>query len=569
MATIPKPKGVQARFTSGWAYLTVPTIPGYSLQVQVHQDGTWSDVDKWGTEYRAAMYQDGRRTEWRARYKRSGNTGDWLTGRVWWPDNFEEDGDSGEKPPAPTGLASAAISGDWFTVGWAPPAGVDELRVSVNDAQPEVLDPDERSYRVEGAEPYTLHRITVTAVKDGVESDPAGLDVLTTRRTDGLPGPADPERLEVVEVTATAATVCWHQPDLKAVAWWQAGAPGIDWQYPTEPQVRFTGLTPATTYSVLVIAHGHDKSISASTNSRITVTTTGGTPDPHPAQPSGLRVVSKDLPGGKATVAWTSADDAEFWRVRLTGDRWRVVRTPQVVFSGLTEGEDYHWEVKAVATDEEGYEYESVEAGNRFTFADTTPPPEPLKPPAALTVHCITTGSAKAEWRHDPAPEAWEVWLNDDRDNAFLTSKTLVALKELSPETRYRVNVVARQGDPGTPGYRESEPSTETFTTLKDQEKPPPPPPPIEGDLPAPKNLYVRADSTSSVTATWDDARPSTSDQNFYYATVDRRHWQRINGSEAQFDVEAGREYTVSVFGVFGNRLTSIAQKATTVRGGN
>lgn len=386
----PTPRGIRARFAPGWAYLTVPTVPDYSLEVQgnVGGDDGWKPVEKWGTEYPLAMYADPRRTEWRARYKRSGANGEWTTGRVWHPDNFEED--------------------------------------------------------------------------------------------------------------------------------------------------------------------------------------SGGT-DPTPPPPTGLSVGDLDVPAGQATATWNGDPRAEFWRVRLhnvPGARWRVARHPEIRFGGLAEGETYSWDVLAVATDADGYEYESEFTSGRFTFGDVEPPPpNPLQPPQGLTVHCITTNSGKAEWHQDPAADDWEVWLDDDRNEAFLTTRTIVAIKDLAPDTWYQVNVVARQGAPDTPGYRESVPATERFKTLADQEKPPPPPPPIGGDLPAPTNLVVRADSPSSITATWTDERPSVSEENFYYATVDGRRWDRINGSQARFEVQAGQAYTVSVFGVFGNRLTGIAQKAATVRG--
>lgn len=294
----------------------------------------------------------------------------------------------------------------------------------------------------------------------------------------------------------------------------------------------------------------------------------GGDPPPPPrppGPPSGLRVVSLDVEEGTATVGWDDADDADSWQVLLEGStRWRKATVNRYTFRGLNEGETYGWRVRAVNTNGT-----SAPTRDQFVFEDhPVPPPTPPNPPTGLTVHCITEQSAKAEWDDDPDTDDWEVWLDHDRDNSFATTKTLVAITELVDDTPYTVNVVARVGEPGTPGYAESDPSTVGFRTLEHEEKPPPPPPPIHGDLPAPTNFMVRADSATQVRATWDDTRPNGTDAQFWYVTVDRRSWLRVDRPEAVFGgLAAGREYTVAMFGVYDRKLTDLSARAATTKG--
>ncbi len=97
--SIPRPEGLRARFTPGWAFLSVPSRPGCRTEVQEHVDGTWSPAAVRGAEHLVQVYAvSSIRTEWRARYVTSEAAGPWTTGRVRSPDIFEIDGDTSSHP---------------------------------------------------------------------------------------------------------------------------------------------------------------------------------------------------------------------------------------------------------------------------------------------------------------------------------------------------------------------------------------------------------------------------------------------------------------------------------------
>ncbi|WP_051110236.1 NHL repeat-containing protein [Saccharomonospora halophila] len=97
---IPRPEGLHARFTPGWAFLSVPPRPGCTIEVQEHVDGGWAPTAVRGAEHLVQMYAASAiRTEWRARYVTPDAAGPWTTGHVRSPDTFDVDR---ADPPPPT-----------------------------------------------------------------------------------------------------------------------------------------------------------------------------------------------------------------------------------------------------------------------------------------------------------------------------------------------------------------------------------------------------------------------------------------------------------------------------------
>lgn len=553
----PKPKGIQARFANSWAYLTVPKKTGYGIDVDYYADGAWQTATKHGAEYLAPMYSAPEiKTEWRARYTRSVQAGEWTTGRVWVPDNFEEDDGSGPKPQPPTGFRVFNIAGTWFSVTWPDQDGVDGLRLRLDQGEPVDVGPYAGSHRFADLDTYTAYRASLVAVRDGVESDPASVDVLTTLRKDGKPGPADPYNARQTGATDTTATLAWDQDDPRAVQYWQVGAHATPWVYVYDQQATFTELQPDTSYDVLVLARGHDDSFAANTTA-VTVTTTGGA-DPTPPVPTGLRVASQDVPVGRATVAWDNDGRAEFWRVQLDrpGARWRTTRNPEIVFTGLVEGETYQWQVKAVATDQEGYEHESQPAVDSFTFGDDQPPDDPV--PGAvgdLEVHCITTTSAKVTWTEARNAYDYLVHVEGEPVEDQVTVDPQADLRELQPETGYTVTVTARnqRGQDGPP-------RSYPFTTGSEYV-----PPDEGGDFPAPKGLMVRPVSETQVEAFWDaDITPSgdINNPNYWVVSTNARYWYRTDKNYWTFTVRPGERITVYLYTVKGREISDLTSKA-------
>ncbi len=102
--SIPRPQGLHARFTPGWAFLSVPPRPDCTTEVQEHVDGRWTPAAVRGAEHLVPVYAASTiRTEWRARYVTSDAAGPWTTGHVRSPDTFEVDQEAAPHPtPHPT-----------------------------------------------------------------------------------------------------------------------------------------------------------------------------------------------------------------------------------------------------------------------------------------------------------------------------------------------------------------------------------------------------------------------------------------------------------------------------------
>lgn len=575
--TIPKPTGLTARHDPGWGYITVPAKRGYAQELEYQDQGDWTPASRAGTEWLVPIPQR-LRVKWQARYTRSGETSPWATGTIW-QDGFEEDA-GGPKPERPHGLQASKIGGEFIAVDWAAPAVTPDAWKfawrregqrhwndrTVNSGQVKISG-GRRHYAIRDLARYTSYEVTVRAVIGGVESDPAQISVLTTGRVDELPGPADPHNATADAIGDTSVTISWDQDDPRAVRRWQVSVGQGPMDDVTDQEHTFTGLTPDTRYTASVFAVGHDGSY-ARKPAEVEFTTSGDQPDPTPQPPTGLLIAGTDPAAGTATVGWNVAGDADFWRIVLddAGTTPRIARRNQFVFRGLQPGREYGWRVRAVATDDEGTEFESPWTRGPAITLDTTPPPRP-EPPTGLHVHCIADVSAKVEWDNHPTVDAWEVWVDDDREHGAVATVTpLVRVKDLLPGTRYTAHVVAVVGEPGQPGYAESQPVSIEFETLETILPPDPTPPPdIGADLPAPSGLLVRAVNSAVIEAVWRDDRPSVG-QSFYLASVDRVHWDRVDAATVRFtDLKPGA-HTVHVYGVFGAKLTGIARAAATLK---
>lgn len=322
---IPKPEGLEARHEAAWAYLTVPVKRGHGQELESKNVGEdWTPAHKQGAEFMVPMQQGGKpmASLWRARYTRTGNAGEWTLGKVWMPDGFQE-GDDEEpvKPERPYGLQAALIGGEFTQITWAEPAKVPDSWIfawrkantktwstkKVLSGQVEIGG-NRRHYKVRDLSYYTDYEITVKAVIGEQVSDAARISVVTTHRTDGEPGPADPTDAEASNISNTSALVTWDQSDPRAVKYWRFGIPGLGPIEDVEGQEHeVTGLKPDTEYTAQIWATGHDKSMSGGF-ATATFTTAGGGPSPFPDPPKNARVVSTDVLAGTGRVAWDTGD---------------------------------------------------------------------------------------------------------------------------------------------------------------------------------------------------------------------------------------------------------------------
>lgn len=573
---IPKPQNITAYHRAGWAYLIVPSKHGFSQEVQYKSPGSdWEDASRYGSEWLVPMQQQ-LRTEFRARYTRPGETGQWATGRVWMPDGFEVNS-GGVKPDPPRNLNTSGIGGNVVRIDWAKPATAPEFwRVGwrreghkhwsskiVHRGDIEIVG-DRNNYTIRDLARYTTYEITVRAVAGGTDSDPAGITVLTTAREDDGFGPATPYNGTADTVTADSASVSWDQDDPRAVKKWLIGIPGHGpLEEVRDQEYTLTDLKPGTGYTAHVFAVGYDDSYATGSAEISFTTKDGGTPGGK--RPEWIRKTNASTSTTLA-VEWERRGDETQWAVRLDGNPLEYVPgddTPEFSWAGLEPGSEHSVEVRCQVN---GVWLPRDTAKKVFFVLDEGRlKPEP---PTGLHFHCIADVTAKAQWDQNGDVDSWEVWIDDDRaEGAISTVTPLVPMRNLEPATTYTVHVVAQVGHPGDPNYQESEPTSGSFTTLETVLPPDEEPAPIPGDLAPPKNLMVRAVSDSELDATWTELRPDVgADSQFYVVTVDGVRWERVNAPTVRFtDLQPGT-HTVHVYGVINNRLTGIARKATTLK---
>lgn len=286
-------------------------------------------------------------------------------------------------------------------------------------------------------------------------------------------------------------------------------------------------------------------------------------PNPYPDPPAGLFVGETDASAGTARVGWDEPEDTRIthWLVLLEGEtQWRTTRGPSYVFHRLSTGITYGWRVKAVIEDDEGVSFGSgAVRGPQFELDEEKPPPPPPVPvptPEGLRTHCITTSSAIVEWERASTVDGWEVAVGNGP--AQFTTSTRHAVRGLQPNTSYTVTVVARAGE------AESEPATDTFVTLADEE--------IEGELPTPTGLHLENPRPGVLQATWDGTVPEfkpgqrTSDA-FYVSCDGLETTTQTDRAAAEWTGLPSGEYVVEVYRATGAAVSGIARLAASVKG--
>ncbi|WP_367139626.1 fibronectin type III domain-containing protein [Saccharothrix sp. HUAS TT1] len=561
--SIPRPRDVQCHHHAAWAYLTVPPKRGHGQQVQYKPPGgpDWEIPGQQGQQWLVPMHQTGE-TQWRARYTRGSDSGSWTTGRVWMPDGFTEDGTAPPTRPRPPhtllnqwdGTYEVGLSWtqddearSWRVVATTPDGHIDVDTVV-----------DEPSFAVGDVPFEQALTVEIRAVIGAAESDPltAVLPAATGR-------PATPTDLRVTP-GETTFDLDWVQPDDDTQHWqvmWiesdlarrdpRADPSGTE-QVFGQPTHTITGLKPGTSYNLMVVARWRWSSYSEK-GAQDTVSTHGGGPRVPRPRVGEVTATSVEL-------WWNEDTGATGWAVRRKPghSRHKPTGEPRWLADDLAPGTTYEFGVIAV-NDDTGQE--SDEAVLPVTTLDDRPQPAP-EPPTGLFFHCIADTTAKAEWDQHPDVDAWEVWVDDDREEGAISTVTpLVNLRRLLPDTTYTVHVVAVVGEPGTPDYRESEPASGSFTTL-DTVLPPDEDP--AGDLPAPDHLTVAAVSDTELVATWTEVRPQpAADTQFYVVSVDGVRWERVNAPVARFTDLVPGTHTVHVYGVIDSKVTGIARKAS------
>jgi len=361
MAITP-PSGIKARFANAWAYLTVERRSGCSIEVQQGHDGQWEAAVLWGSEWPIAMYADGRPTQWRARYMRSGNTSAWTTGTVAYPDTFTEHDDSNPAPgpdpspvppAAPVGLRTTGFTASEATVAWDM---VDDtvdywhVRFTGDANWRRSMLPE---WTFGGLEPGHTYEWEVKAVRGTLESTASSASFTFGDKPEPDPVPDEtvgtPRNVRAHCITHQSTKVEWDRdPSIHEYEVWIDGA-GDAAQRTQDTIVTVTGLTPLTSYTAHVVARTADGRTSAPGSIAFTTGSAEPAPVPDPdvdtdAEWPAPELMVWPLEGGRVRATWTDEDDGTkpkremgypFWHVSLDQKTWYFTRERQYEFEVL------------------------------------------------------------------------------------------------------------------------------------------------------------------------------------------------------------------------------------------
>lgn len=191
----------------------------------------------------------------------------------------------------------------------------------------------------------------------------------------------------------------------------------------TTTSKTFTGLSPKTSHTIAVRARGSKQT------SPYSATQTVKTLPVKPAIPSGFKKTATET---SATISWNKVSDAVSYDVLFNGSVYNTT-TNSRVFSGLTAGKSYSFQVRARNADLEG-DYSS-----QLTVA--TPP----KPPASVTA-TSTADSVTISWNKVTGAAGYLISCNDS-ETYGLESTTSVEYSGLKPKTTYTYQVASRSLD--------------------------------------------------------------------------------------------------------------------------
>ena len=226
---ITPPSGLRARFASGWAYVSVPSQPGMSVEVEYSVHGApFHPCAKGGADYLVPLYQAGTniRTQWRARYTRGGQASEWTTGEAWAPDGFMEDAHAhpepdpdpepepdpepdpdpvpDEAPAAPRNVRAHCITHQSTKIEWDRDPAVHEYEVWLDGHRDAAQRTQDTIVTVTGLKPLTSYTAIVVAYSRSGKASAPGTVQFRTGSAEPAPDP-DPD-------VDTAAD--WPAPDL-------------------------------------------------------------------------------------------------------------------------------------------------------------------------------------------------------------------------------------------------------------------------------------------------------------------------------------------------------------------
>ena len=366
--------------------------------------------------------------------------------------------------------------------------------------------------------------------------------------------PSAPTDVNVSDITATGAKITWTaSTDNIEVAGYNLYYQGEDQELTLintagvieETEYTLTGLTPETTYQIVVEAVDEAGNIARARAVEVVTLEDTEAPD------APTNVKASEITETSAKITWTAStdnikvagyniyvDDVQVNRDLVTGTEYTL--------TDLKAGSTYKVVVEAVDTSNNT---QKSEAGTVKTV-DTTSP----SVPSEVTVGNITHNSAEVTWQESTdnvGVSGYNIYLNDKKVNGETVKELKYELTGLEADTEYRVKVEAVDEAGNKAESRE-----ETFTTLEA---------PDEEGPSAPTNVTASDVTETSVKITWTASTDNVEVAGYnIYVDGAKVNESLVTATEYMLtDLKAGTEYKVVVEAVDTSNNTQKSEAAT------
>ena len=466
-----------------------------------------------------------------------------------------------EAPDAPTNVKASEVTETSAKITWTESTdnvevagynlyyqGEDQELTLINTAG--VI--EETEYTLTGLTPETTYQIVVEAVDTSDNKAQANAVEVTTSKD--TTAPTAPGNVNVTEVTLTSAKITWTaSTDNVKMAGYNLYYQGEDQELTLintagvieETEYTLTGLTPETTYQIVVEAVDEAGNIARARAVEVVTLEDTEAPD------APTNVKASEITETSAKITWTAStdnikvagyniyvDDVQVNRDLVTGTEYTL--------TDLKAGSTYKVVVEAVDTSNNT---QKSEAGTVKTV-DTTSP----SVPSEVTVGNITHNSAEVTWQESTdnvGVSGYNIYLNDKKVNGETVKELKYELTGLEADTEYRVKVEAVDEAGNKAESRE-----ETFTTLEA---------PDEEGPSAPTNVTASDVTETSVKITWTASTDNVEVAGYnIYVDGAKVNESLVTATEYMLtDLKAGTEYKVVVEAVDTSNNTQKSEAAT------
>ena len=387
-----------------------------------------------------------------------------------------------QPPTVPTELIVRESTDSTVTITWT--SSEDNIGVTEYDiynGAEKVASSADTVYTLTGLAPNTTYSITIRA-KDASGNISEASRALIVKTNWDNQAPSIPSGLIVTDKTETSITIKWESStDNVGIKEYEIYNGTEKAATATDTILTLKDLAPNTTYKIMVRAKDASGNISLFSEELLVKTSSDNQP---PSVPGSLEVVEKTET--TITIKWiASTDNIEVKEYEVYNGLEKVGSTTETTYllKELIPNTTYKLTVRA--KDNAGNISEASSELSATTNADTQPPTVPTD----LEIIEKTETSITIGWTpstDNVGVEEYEIYNGSEKVDS--TKETTFSLKELKPDTTYRLTVKARDA-----ANNLSEASNEIAVATNPDRQPPT----------APQGLEVIDKTETSITVRW------------------------------------------------------------------